>query len=68
MEKIIHLETLTCPSCVKKIEKALRNVSGVRFVEVKFNSSRVFVEYDDKVVDDKTLESHIEALGFSVEK
>ena len=39
--KTYQLETLTCPSCVAKIEGMLKKTPGVTDSEVLFNSSRV---------------------------
>ena len=45
METIrFQLETLTCPSCIAKIEGALNKQSGVEEAKVLFNSSKVKVK------------------------
>lgn len=46
----IQLETLTCPSCLQKIDKAVKALEGVdkESVEVLFNSSKVKVNYDEE--------------------
>ncbi len=64
--KTYQLETLTCPSCVTRIEKVVGKTEGVIQVEVLFNSSRVKVEYEEDVVDSKRIEDTIEALGYSI--
>lgn len=64
--KTYQLETLTCPSCVARIEKVVGKVEGVSEVEVLFNSSRVKVEYDGEVVDNKRIEDTIEDLGYKI--
>ena len=40
------LDTLTCPTCVKKIENSLNKTKGINSVEY-FNSSKVKVEFDE---------------------
>ncbi|WP_420707407.1 heavy-metal-associated domain-containing protein [Paenibacillus sp. 1001270B_150601_E10] len=42
-----QLEPLTCPSCIKKIEKILSKTAGVDHVIVMFNASKVKVNYDE---------------------
>lgn len=38
MKKAVYqLGTLTCPSCIKKIEMALESTEGVNLVKVLFN-------------------------------
>ena len=58
MKKItLQLEELGCPSCIKKIETALKKQDGINEVNILFNSSKAKVEFDDsgkiiKVVTD----------------
>lgn len=61
-----QLETLTCPSCVKKIETTLNKTSGVQTATVMFNSSKVKAEFDDSQVNASQLEETIKKLGYSV--
>ena len=60
------LETMSCPSCVQKIEGMLKKTDGINTSEVLFNSSRVKVEHDDTVVSADTIAQQIEDLGFPV--
>ena len=67
METIrFQLETLTCPSCVTKIEGALNKQSGVEEAKVLFNSSRVRVKYNSEEVSSEELGKLIEKVGFPV--
>lgn len=59
-------EPFTCPSCVKKIEKALTFKDGVQAVRVLFNSSRVQVTYDDAKVTKEELADAVTKLGYPV--
>lgn len=66
----IQLETLTCPSCMKKIENGVKSLDGVdkKSIKVLFNSSKVRVEYDDEKVSIKDIENTIDKLGYEVIK
>lgn len=66
----IQLETLTCPSCVRKIENAVKSLDGVDKESVKtlFNSSKVKFDFDDGKLSLKDVEKAITALGFDVKK
>lgn len=67
MEKAVYqLETLTCPSCVKKIEGALNREEGVQGVKVLFNSSKVRTQFYDDVVSAEQLKERIVNLGYPV--
>lgn len=66
----IQLETLTCPSCMQKIENGVKSLDGVdkKSIKVLFNSSKVRVEYDDEKVSIKDIENAIDKLGCEVIK
>ncbi|HEM3624709.1 cation transporter [Streptococcus suis] len=71
MQKVtIQLETLTCPSCMQKIENGVKSLDGVdeKSIKVLFNSSKVRVEYDDEKVSIKDIENTINKLGYEVIK
>lgn len=61
-----QLDTLTCPSCVTKIEKMMKKTKGITEGEVLFNSSRVKATFDETVISSEDIVSNIERLGFDV--
>lgn len=66
----IQLDTLTCPSCVLKIENATKSMAGVDkdSVKVMFNSSKVKFDFDDEKTAVADIEKAISALGYDVKK
>ena len=66
----IQLETLTCPSCVLKIENAAKSLDGVEkeSVKVLFNSSKAKFDFDDEKLSVDNAEKAITALGYEVKK
>lgn len=66
----IQLETLTCPSCVQKIENATKGLNGVEkdSVKVMFNSSKVKFDFDADKLSIEDAVKAITALGFDVKK
>ena len=66
----IQLETLTCPSCVAKIEGALKKVDGIDqdTTKISFSSSRVRLDFDENKVSLADIENSITKLGYDVEK
>ena len=67
---VINLETLSCPSCLQKIENALKGLEGIKqeSIEVLFNSSRVKVNFDADITTIEAIEKAIENLGYPVIK
>ncbi len=66
----IQLETLTCPSCVQKIEKTVKSLSSIEkeSVKVLFNSSKVKFDFDTEKLSVEDVEKAITALGYEVKK
>ena len=66
----IQLETLTCPSCLQKINNAVKGLDGVDkdSVNVMFNSSKVKLEFDDSKLDIDKIEQAIKSQGYEVIK
>jgi len=61
-----QLETLSCPTCITKIEGVLNKEAGVEKAKVLFNSSKVKVEYDEDKVSSNRLAEVIEKVGYPV--
>lgn len=61
-----QLETVSCPSCINKIESMLGKTKGIRRAEVRFNTSRVRVEFDGDIVSSSEIGAKIEKLGYRV--
>ncbi len=66
----IQLETLTCPSCMLKIEAALKNLDGIDkdTVDVSFNSSKVKLNFDEDKISIDEIEKAINKVGYEVIK
>ncbi len=66
----IQLGTLTCPSCMQKIDKAVKSLDGVNkeSVNVSFNTSKVKVNFDAEKLSIEEIEKTITALGYDVKK
>lgn len=66
----IQLETLTCPSCALKIEKAVKSLDGVdkESIKVLFNSSKAKFDFDEERLSVEEAEKAITALGYEVKK
>ncbi|GGE03197.1 heavy-metal-associated domain-containing protein [Jeotgalicoccus aerolatus] len=64
----MQLETLSCPTCIKKIEGALLKTAGVESAKLMFNASKAKAEYDPEKVTADELKGVVEKLGYEVLK
>ena len=67
---VIQLETLSCPSCLQKIENAVKRIDGVNedSLKVLFNASKVRFDFHSETVTIDTIENTMEDLGYPVVK
>ncbi len=64
--KTYQLETVTCPSCINKIEGMLKKTKGIEKSEVLFNSSRVRVSFEENTIESEEIKKKINQLGYKV--
>lgn len=66
----MQLETLTCPSCIQKIEGAVKKMDGIQedTLKISFNSSKVKFDFDEEKVSLHDVEKAIVKLGYDVLK
>ncbi|NMB00574.1 MAG: heavy-metal-associated domain-containing protein [Firmicutes bacterium] len=66
----LQLETLTCPSCMQKIEGAIKGLDGVDqdTVKVMFNSSKVKLNFEEDKISIEDIEKAITNVGYEVQK
>ena len=64
--KTYQLETVSCPSCIAKIEGMLKKTAGIETSEVLFNTSRVKVTFDENVITSEDIKNKINNLGYKV--
>ncbi|MDI9510003.1 MAG: heavy-metal-associated domain-containing protein [Bacillota bacterium] len=66
----IQLEPLACPSCMQKIEGAVKALEGIDkdTLKVLFNSSKVKVSFDENKLAIDQIENAIANMGYEVIK
>lgn len=65
MKKQINIEGMSCGHCVKHVEGALSEVSGVIKVDVNLEGKYAIVELE-KEVSDSELKNAVEEVGYDV--
>ena len=64
MKTLLRSKELSCPSCVAKIEKALKTVDGVQEAKVHFNTGRIEIEHDPQKADGDKLVQAVRSVGY----
>ena len=67
-QAILKLETLTCPSCMQKIEAAIKRLDGVESdsVKVLFNASKAKANFDSDRITVNDIEKAVTSVGYEV--
>jgi Cu+-exporting ATPase len=65
-EATLPIEGMTCASCVRRIEKALHRVEGVRDASVNLATEKAKVVFDPSIVGLDGLSSAVEKAGYRV--
>ena len=65
-EKFVHIQGMTCASCVRRVEEGLEGMKGVEAASVNFASETALVKFDPSVVDDDAIREKIDSLGYKV--
>ncbi len=61
----LYSTNLSCPSCVVKIEAALKAIPGVEDARVHFTTGRIVVSGDTRI-DREALVRAVRAMGYDV--
>ena len=64
MKTILRSQELSCPSCVAKIEKALKAIDGVQEAQVFFNTGRIEVVHDPASASAQDLVKAVRGAGY----
>lgn len=67
-QAIIQLEQLACPTCMQKIEGAVKRVDGINEdkIKVMFNASKLKTEFDETKTSLEEIQKAIESVGYEV--
>ena len=64
MNREFHVKGMHCESCAVEIREQLETTAGVFKAEVSYGGKTANVEFDDAVVQEKTLVKKIQDLGY----
>lgn len=59
----LNVKGMSCPSCIRHIDAALKEVPGVAAVDVRLSEGRVEVDHQD-AIDPETLAAAVHRAGY----
>jgi copper chaperone len=62
----LKVEGMTCGGCVKSIQNALNEQTGVSNAIANLDNASVTVDYDPALIEQNGIQAAIEAAGFDV--
>ena len=70
VKAVLTLETLSCPTCMQKIESGVKRMAGVDSdsVKVLFNASKLKATFNEKETNLAAIQKTVEDLGYQVLK
>ncbi|HLV26729.1 MAG TPA: heavy metal-associated domain-containing protein [Gemmatimonadales bacterium] len=64
VDSVLRSDELSCPSCIGKIEKALKALPGVESARVHFNAGRIEVRHDPAQATVHQLVEAVRRVGY----
>lgn len=64
METTLKLRGMSCASCARNIEEAIRSVPGVQACSVNFGAEQAAVSYDPKQTDLEAIQQAVDEAGY----
>ena len=64
MKQVINIQGMSCDHCVARVEEALNQLDGMKKVKVNLKKGQAVVKYDEQVLNEETLLSTVNDLGF----
>jgi copper chaperone CopZ len=65
--RILNVPEVSCGHCERTIKNALQPISGLRNVEVDIPRKQVKVEYNESILDIRTIGGILERQGYPIE-
>ena len=63
-QTVIKVSSMTCASCVRRVEIGIKKVEGVLDAVVNLSTEKATIKYDEQKVDVNTIIKAIEKLGY----
>lgn len=64
MKQKYSIQGMSCASCSAHVDKAVRELKGVKDVNVNLLSASMVVEFDDNICNDDTIIKAVKSAGY----
>ena len=68
MQQHFPIQGMTCGNCVRHVEQALNNLSGILKLEVNLEKHEALVEYDSTLITSEAMATALKDAGYSMGK
>ena len=65
MKKLIIIEGMTCSHCEKRVENALKEIAGVKSVEIVLDENKAIIEIGENI-SDEIIANAVDDAGYTV--
>ena len=65
MKKLIIIEGMTCSHCEKRVENALKEIDGVKSVEIILDENKAIIEIVENI-SDEIIANAVDDAGYTV--
>lgn len=65
-EATIQIHGMTCAACVRRVERGLESLEGVKSASVNLATEKARVQYDCELVNSSAMKDRIKELGYQV--
>lgn len=65
MKKLIIIEGMTCSHCEKRVENALKEIDGVKKVDIVLDENKAIIEIGANI-DDNVIAAAVDDAGYTV--
>ena len=65
-EILLQVDGMSCPSCIRHIDSALRALDGVATIEVRLREGTVVVRHDPASAPEDALAEAVRGAGYDV--
>lgn len=68
MSQHFPIQGMTCANCVRHVEEALKNLTGISLLQVNLEIHEALIEYDSESVTYEAMATALKDVGYTLDK